>query len=106
MSDGELQQKRIELGLELRNEIYEEIERQADTAASLSRSISEAAFRGDQLTVGVHIKQLRLVLLYLIKLYKEGLCGHRANDTGQAAGAAGDISPVKAGDGMGGNRPP
>lgn len=94
---------KLELGLELRNQVYEELERQADMAGSYARSIGEAAFRGDQLTAGVHIRQLRLVVVEMIKLYKEGLVGNGPHDTRQ--GAAGDLPAVKAGDGVGGDRP-
>jgi len=63
----------LELGRALRDQVYEELERHADLLASYARSAGEAAFRGDQLTLGVHIKQARLAVLAMIKLYKDGL---------------------------------
>jgi hypothetical protein len=54
----------------LRNQGFDELMRDADLAASYCRSIGEAAYRGEELTVGVHIKQLRLCCLAMIKTYK------------------------------------
>ena len=54
----------------LRNQGFDELMRDADMAASYCRSIGEAAYRGEELTVGVHIKQLRLCCLSMIKTYK------------------------------------
>ena len=59
----------------LRNQGFEELIEHADKAASYCRSIGEAAYRGDQLTVEVHIKQLRAVCLAMIKTYKEDIAG-------------------------------
>ena len=54
----------------LRNQGFDELMRDAEMAASYCRSIGEAAYRGEELTVGVHIKQLRLCCLAMIKTYK------------------------------------
>ena len=43
----------------------------SNLAASYSRSIGEAAFRGDDVTMLVHLKQLRLCLISMIKTYKD-----------------------------------
>jgi hypothetical protein len=42
-----------------------------DLAASYARSASEAAWRGDRLTVGVHLRQLRLCVITAIQTFKE-----------------------------------
>ena len=55
----------------LRDQVFEEVERLSDLAASYSRSIGEAAFRGDEVTMVVHVKQLRLCCLSMIKTYKD-----------------------------------
>jgi hypothetical protein len=54
-----------------RDQAFEEVERMADLAASYVRSIGEAAFRGDEATMVVHLKQLRLCCLAMIKTYKD-----------------------------------
>jgi hypothetical protein len=59
-----------DLTTSLRNQAFEEIERVSSLAASYSRSIGEAAYRGDDLTVLVHLKQLRLCTMTMIKIYK------------------------------------
>jgi len=61
--------------LALRDQVFEEIERVADLAASYARSAGEAAFRGDETTMLVHLKQLRLCCLSMIKTYKDFLQG-------------------------------
>jgi hypothetical protein len=58
----------------LRDQAFEELERVSYLAASYARSLGEAAFRGDEATVLVHLKQLRLCVLSMIKTYK-GLQG-------------------------------
>jgi hypothetical protein len=55
----------------LRDQSFNEIERVANLIASYARSAGEAAYRGEETTMGVHIKQLRLCCLSLIKTYKE-----------------------------------
>jgi len=54
----------------LRNQAFEEIDRVAHLASSYSRSIGEAAYRGDDVEMLVHMKQLRSCLLSMIKTYK------------------------------------
>ena len=75
-----------ELRAVLRDLSLAEIERVASLIASYARSAGEAAFRGDETTMGVHIRQLRLCCLNLIKTYKE-----MAGDQGVAeAGGSSD----------------
>ena len=59
----------------LRNQGFEELIENADQAASYCRSIGEAAYRGDALTVGVHLKQLRALVVAMIKTFKEDVDG-------------------------------
>ena len=59
----------------LRNQGFEELMDNADKAASYCRSIGEAAYRGDQLTIEVHLRQLRLCCLAMIKTFKEDIGG-------------------------------
>jgi hypothetical protein len=59
-----------ELVSALRDQAFEELERLGNRAASYSRSLAEAAYRGDEATVEVHLRQLRLCVLELIQLYK------------------------------------
>ena len=40
--------------------LFEEIEQSADRAASIWRSIAEASFRGDVMTVAVHLRRCGL----------------------------------------------
>lgn len=54
---------------DLRNQAFEEIEGVALKAASFCRSTSEAAYRGDDVTVLVHLKQLKSCLVHMIKTY-------------------------------------
>jgi hypothetical protein len=54
----------------LRNGPFEEIERVSDLASSYSRSTGEAAHRGDETTMVVSLKQLRLCVLHMIQVYK------------------------------------
>ena len=59
----------------LRNQGFEELIENADTGASYMRSLGEAAYRGDAVTVGVHLKQLRALVVAMIKTYKEDVDG-------------------------------
>jgi hypothetical protein len=59
----------------LRDQAFDEIDRVANLAASYARSTGEAAFRGDETTMFVHMKQLRLCCVAMIKTYKENLVG-------------------------------
>jgi hypothetical protein len=54
-----------------RDQAFDEVERMADLAASYLRSLGEAAFRGDEATMLVHLRQLRLCCLAMIQTYKE-----------------------------------
>ena len=51
-----------------RNLIFEAAREVADYAASYAASIGEAAFRGDETTLAVHIGQLRSCFVELTKL--------------------------------------
>jgi hypothetical protein len=64
-----------ELSSALRDQAFEEIERLASLTASYARSTGEAAFRGDETAMLVHLKQLRLCCLSMIKTYKDFLQG-------------------------------
>jgi hypothetical protein len=54
-----------------------------DLAASYARSASEAGGRGDTLTLGVHLRQLRLCVIAAIQTFKElgGEAGAKAGDS-------------------------
>jgi hypothetical protein len=54
-----------------RNLQFEFLSEICDLAASYARSASEAAYRGDQLTLGTHLRQMRLVLIESLKTFKE-----------------------------------
>ena len=68
-----------ELRLALRNGAFEALVEMGELAESYARSLREAAWRGDQTTVEVHLRQLRLVVIDALKTYKEFL------EDGQAA---------------------
>ena len=55
----------------LRDQAFEEILRVADLAASYSRSIGEAAFRRDTVTIVTHLIQLRACCRDMIQLFKD-----------------------------------
>ena len=57
----------------LRDQAFEEIGRVSELAASYSRSIGEAAYRGDEMTVAAHLQHLRLCCLSMIRTYKDSL---------------------------------
>ena len=76
----------------LRDQSFNEIERVANLIASYARSAGEAAYRGEETTMGVHIKQVRLCCLSLIKTYKE-MGGTNGQDM---AGNAGPSNPDRA----------
>jgi hypothetical protein len=59
-----------DLTTDLRNQAFEEIERVSLLMASYGKSIGEAAYRGDDVTMLVHLKQARLCLISMIKTYK------------------------------------
>ena len=50
---------------------YDFILENCELAASYSRSAAEAAWRGDRQTLGMHLRQLRLVVIALLKAEKE-----------------------------------
>jgi hypothetical protein len=54
-----------------RDIVFEGLREFFELAASLSRSGEEAAFRGDETTIGVHIRQLRAVVVEIIQLRNE-----------------------------------
>jgi hypothetical protein len=58
-----------------RDQAFEEIERIAEMTSSYSRSLGEAAYRGDATTVLVHLQQLRLCCVSMIQTYKDYLDG-------------------------------
>jgi hypothetical protein len=51
--------------------LFDEIEQSADKAASIWRSIAEASFRGDAMTVAVHLRQVRLVTFHVHEVVKQ-----------------------------------
>ena len=51
--------------------LFEEIEQSADNAASIWRSIAEASFRGDVMTIAVHLHQARLVTFHVHEIVKQ-----------------------------------
>ena len=61
----------------LRDQAFDEIGRVARLAASYSRSIGEAAYRGDQTTVEAHLQHLRLCCISMIRTFKDTLQGRR-----------------------------
>jgi hypothetical protein len=73
----------------LRDQAFIEIERVANLAASYARSTGEAAFRGDQTSVLVHMRQVRLCCVSMIQTYKDYL---EAERDGQGVAEAGGPS--------------
>jgi hypothetical protein len=59
----------------LRDGAFEALVEVAGKAESFSRSLGEAAYRGDRLTVEVHIRQLRACVVAMIQTYKDYLDG-------------------------------
>jgi hypothetical protein len=59
-----------DLATDARNRAFDEIEHVAHKAASYCRSTGEAAFRGDDLEVLVHLKQVKACLVDMIRTYK------------------------------------
>jgi hypothetical protein len=62
-----------ELRAVLRDQVFEAILETADLAGSYSKSLGEAAYRGDERTVAVHLRQLRECCVSMIKTYKDYL---------------------------------
>jgi hypothetical protein len=55
----------------LRGGLFEEIVDEADLLHSLALSIREAAYRRDSSTVALHIAELRMTGLALVKAYRQ-----------------------------------
>jgi hypothetical protein len=70
----------------LRDQGFERLIDSSDKAASYCRSIGEAAYRGDELLVGVHLQQLRGLVIAMLKTFKEDV-SH--NGQGAATGRPG-----------------
>jgi hypothetical protein len=84
----------------LRNQAFEEIGRVAVLAESYVRSLEEAAFRGDDVTMLVHLKQTRLCCMSMIKTYKDTFeADHEGLARGQAESAQRNRSDHRVGDG-------
>jgi hypothetical protein len=60
-----------------RNLIFDAIYETLDLTNSYVLSAQEAAYRGDELTIGVHIRQLRACVVELIK-YRNDLAAEKA----------------------------
>ena len=86
----------------LRDAAFEALIDNADQAASYSRSLAEAAFRGDALTVEVHIRQLRALIVAMIQTYKDYLDGEGMAEAGSSRP---DGAGEQAGDGVGRDQP-
>ena len=71
-----------ELNSALRAQAFEELVQSATLVISYSHSLAEAAFRGDQLTVEVHLKQIRLCAMSMIQTYKDFLQGSGSDTRG------------------------
>lgn len=54
----------------VRDLTFDAIMERCDLAASYARSASETAWRGDQITAGVHLRQLRLCAIAAIQAFK------------------------------------
>jgi hypothetical protein len=59
----------------LRDQAFDEIERVGSLASSYARSVSEAAFRGDEVTMVAHLRQLRLCCIAMLRTHKENMNG-------------------------------
>ena len=51
--------------------LFDEIEQLADKAASIWRSIAEASFRGEAMTIAVHLRQARLMTFHVHEIVKQ-----------------------------------
>lgn len=58
---------------------FEALMDEAEMVASYARSIGEAAFRGDELTVGVHLRQTRLRLIEMLRIFNAGVVANGPN---------------------------
>ena len=91
---------------EARWQAFATIEETADLMASYARSAGEAAYRRDHVELAVHIRQVIACARSMARVYREAIGGNGSDDTGQAAGAAGDREAKPPGDAMGARRPP
>jgi hypothetical protein len=53
------------------NILFDAIVETADLAGSYARNASEAVWRGDKLTIGVHLRQTQLCVITAIQTFKE-----------------------------------
>jgi hypothetical protein len=92
---------RAELVEALRNQLFEEVVNQADQAASLCRSLGEAAYRGNETLTALHVGELRKVLLAIIETRDALKRAERPRDQDLAAkgNSAGRGDDQRAGDG-------
>lgn len=93
---------RAELVEALRSDLFEEVVRVADLSRSLCVSIGEAAYRGDQTTMTVHLRQLRACVLEMIDTQKTLQRAERPRDQNLAekGNGAGRGDDQRAGDGV------
>ena len=84
-----------DLNMTLRDLAFEEINRVCFLTESYSRSIAEAAFRGDDRTVRVHLDQMRRCVVSMIQTYKFSLEG---TGNGQGVTAKGRRADQPTGD--------
>jgi hypothetical protein len=90
----------------LRDQAFDEIGRLATLSESYSRSLAAAAYRGDQTTVLVHARQLRLCCVALIKTYKDYLeAKPNGQDLAEAREPQRDRADLGSGDGMARGQP-
>jgi hypothetical protein len=59
----------------LRDQAFLEIREICPLTESYSRSLAEAAFRGDERTVRAHLEQMRACVIAMIRTYKDYLQG-------------------------------
>ncbi|HEY1881378.1 MAG TPA: hypothetical protein VGG68_15735 [Caulobacteraceae bacterium] len=74
----------------LRDGAFEAIVETASMAESYVRSLSEAAFRGDQATVRGHLEQLRLCCIAMIQTYNVYLEGKTDDENARRADGHGN----------------
>ena len=85
MSDGPPSPELISV---LRDQAFIEIERVANLTASYARSTGEAAFRGDGTMMLVHMRQMRLCCVSMIRTYKDYLEERDGQGVAEAAGSS------------------
>ena len=85
----------------LRDLAFEAIEHQAELAVSYARSTGEAAYRGDEATMVVHMKQLRLCCIEMIKTYKDFMEARDGQDVSSGSRwSRSDRQDQRSGDGV------